>query len=573
MDQYRKYRLRHYSVPIWDSRRGHRFYMVDIFPSLTYCNIEEKRLMNGAECDTCGICVDDHNMKEANKNIPCKPTSVKADVTQHHWVRGNLPPYSHCFVCDQECGLHLALVDLHCAWCKRTVHDQCAAKSDICELGRFRKLIVPPHCIEVKWTGVKGTGQRRLVVKKVRNPQIDDWTPLIVIANRKSGSNDGQLILRHFRQYLNPAQVIDIQDVSPQEALEWCNLLPEVTFTLLVCGGDGTIGWVLTAIETLGLKNSPRVCILPLGTGNDLSRVLGWGEGYSGDVDVTTILENVEMSKPVALDRWTVQIKDIKHFRFYQHSKDYTMNNYLSVGVDALVTLNFHRQRESWPAVFAHRLINKVCYFTYGTKDVLERECKDLHKKLKLELDGQEIQLPELEGVVVLNIASWGGGCQPWGNYQDSSMTAPRYDDGKLEVMGLFSSFHIAQLQVGLATPLRLGQAEHVKITLYGGKAPIQIDANEIVLHGFTRDDDDETEPPHPTMYDWAPWGLREITLGREDGQSSNAQLHTNQTLALLSDWSEWLQCTAAFDLPSSTALAAKQKKNQKIKSKFYSPY
>ena len=36
------------------------------------------------------------------------------------------------------------------------------------------------------------------------------------------------------------------------------------------------------------------------------------------------------------------------------------MNNYCSMGVDALVTLHFHRQRESKPWLFAHRLINKV---------------------------------------------------------------------------------------------------------------------------------------------------------------------------------------------------------------------
>lgn len=42
-----------------------------------------------------------------------------------------------------------------------------------------------------------------------------------------------------------------------------------------------------------------------------------------------------------------------------------------------------------------------------------------------------------------------------------------RYDDGRLEVMALYSSFHIAQLQVGLAAPLRLGQAKTVKVCTY----------------------------------------------------------------------------------------------------------
>ena len=34
------------------------------------------------------------------------------------------------------------------------------------------------------------------------------------------------------------------------------------------------------------------------------------------------------------------------------------MNNYISVGCDALVTLNFHRQRDN--LFFANRLLNKV---------------------------------------------------------------------------------------------------------------------------------------------------------------------------------------------------------------------
>ena len=38
----------------------------------------------------------------------------------------------------------------------------------------------------------------------------------------------------------------------------------------------------------------------------------------------------------------------------------YIVNNYASVGVDALVTLNFHRHRESQPMLFGSRIINKV---------------------------------------------------------------------------------------------------------------------------------------------------------------------------------------------------------------------
>ena len=39
-----------------------------------------------------------------------------------------------------------------------------------------------------------------------------------------------------------------------------------------------------------------------------------------------------------------------------------------------------------------------------------------------------------------------------------------RFDDGMVEVFALYSSFHIAQLQVGLAEPLRIGQGRSVKV-------------------------------------------------------------------------------------------------------------
>ena len=47
----------------------------------------------------------------------------------------------------------------------------------------------------------------------------------------------------------------------------------------------------------------PHVGILPLGTGNDLARVLGWGPGYSDDDDISELLKEYEHATPSLLDR------------------------------------------------------------------------------------------------------------------------------------------------------------------------------------------------------------------------------------------------------------------------------
>ena len=51
-------------------------------------------------------------------------------------------------------------------------------------------------------------------------------------------------------------------------------------------------------------QTPPHVGILPLGTGNDLARVLGWGAGYSHDQDISTILTDVEHAYLSLLDRY-----------------------------------------------------------------------------------------------------------------------------------------------------------------------------------------------------------------------------------------------------------------------------
>ena len=60
---------------------------------------------------------------------------------------------------------------------------------------------------------------------------------------------------------------------------------------------------------------------------------------------------------------------------------------------------------------------------------MLEHACAGLEKKIELTVDGRVISLPEIEGLVVLNIPYWGAGVRPWGETESSDMPQA-IDDG-----------------------------------------------------------------------------------------------------------------------------------------------
>lgn len=49
-----------------------------------------------------------------------------------------------------------------------------------------------------------------------------------------------------------------------------------------------------------------QVGVLPLGTGNDLARVLGWGASCDDDTHLPQLLEKYEKAGTKMLDRWSI---------------------------------------------------------------------------------------------------------------------------------------------------------------------------------------------------------------------------------------------------------------------------
>jgi diacylglycerol kinase (ATP) len=76
-------------------------------------------------------------------------------------------------------------------------------------------------------------------------------SPLLVFVNSKSGNNQGLTLLNRFKQLLNPAQVFDLVTDGPGLGLTLFKHFEP--FRILVCGGDGSVGWVMQEIDRLNL--------------------------------------------------------------------------------------------------------------------------------------------------------------------------------------------------------------------------------------------------------------------------------------------------------------------------------
>eukprot|EP00930_Biecheleria_cincta_P103522 TRINITY_DN9551_c0_g1_i1.p1 TRINITY_DN9551_c0_g1~~TRINITY_DN9551_c0_g1_i1.p1 ORF type:complete len:552 (-),score=98.82 TRINITY_DN9551_c0_g1_i1:83-1738(-) len=339
-----------------------------------------------------------------------------------------------------------------------------------------------------------------------------DCRPCLVFVNTRSGGQQGMKVLIELRAILHSVQVVDLQKEGPEAALSWWSKTG-LKYRILVCGGDGTVGWLLGVLEELQLEYVPPIAILPLGTGNDLARVLGWGGGFTGG-SMLAWLQLVDNAHVELLDRWVVQCTDsassasslrrpsfLPALQQSRERKTMSMCNYFGIGVDAAVALDFHQMRERSPHLFVSCLVNKLWYFRSGTKAMFQNTCANIGSKVTLECDGAAVDIPQnLEGIIVLNIPSFGGGTDLWGQAHaaheddedgvdsDSSMCMedsiiPDHlqslrqskQDGKLEVVGVHGVLQLGASQVGLYKAQRLAQGSCVKLA---NKVPLPVEVD-----------------------------------------------------------------------------------------------
>lgn len=183
--------------------------------------------------------------------------------------------------------------------------------------------------------------------------------------------------------------------------------------TLIAVGGDGTVSAVLSQLLDSEYAKTVKIGLIPLGTGNDLARVLNLYKPYV-DKGLLFLVRRLLQAEARPFDIWKVNDK-------------IAFANYFSGGIDARIAHDFNRARSEGKFKSSSVVANKVQYVKSFFAD---RSYKLMPSKLSYVSrhgDTRHLDISEYRTVIVGNIPSFASGTNP---FYKSDMA-----DGLLEVV------------------------------------------------------------------------------------------------------------------------------------------
>jgi len=325
----------------------------------------------------------------------------------------------------------------------------------------------------------------------------------VALVNKRAGGNVGSSLLAKFKDELDEGRVYDLSDGGPLRALQEHSQTDNLR--IIACGGDGTVGWILSVMDEMefgvdsrGRDRRPCIAIIPLGTGNDLSRSLEWGGKYR-DKPLRKVLIDIAKADVIYMDRWSV-VDNYSHPQSSNQAEAaargdgdsdsklpmQVFNNYFSVGIDAHIALNFHRARNNNPEHFTSRTRNLLYYGIQGGKDLFQQQWRNLMDHVRIECDGKDmtddLRSYGTHSVLFLNIKSYAGGSRPW-NTKSKGFQPPHLNDGLLEVVAL-DNLDLAILNIG-GTGKSVCQCRQATIKTTRA-VPMQVDGEPCMMQPCT---------------------------------------------------------------------------------------
>jgi len=251
---------------------------------------------------------------------------------------------------------------------------------------------------------------------------------------------------------------------------------------LVVVGGDGTVGWVVAALEDKvhdwdSKADRPFLCVVPTGLRNDFSRALGWGNAASKDIlkrRMTDCLDTLgDKGRIVMMDRWAVSVT-----YYLDHSKfilNRTMVTSFSVGCDAELWATLQRLTEDHPRLVGGQIQRR---FWYGAITLAHSPSDPLNLFLKVSIDGKDVPIPKgTRSLAVANVNSFAAGIRVWRlSKKEALFKGSEIDDGKLEVVAFTGVVHLALGAINLKRAEVVGQGSVIDIQCGIEPDAVQVD-------------------------------------------------------------------------------------------------
>ncbi|CAH0364748.1 unnamed protein product [Pelagomonas calceolata] len=147
--------------------------------------------------------------------------------------------------------------------------------------------------------------------------KTEDAKGVILFSNSRSGGGKGKQVLDALSDIIGKDRVFDLgENPHPEQILAQPHIVEEARngLRVIVCGGDGTMTWLMAAIDVVkneveGAKHCHYlIAPMPLGTGNDLARSLNWGGHFSRKCTSEKWVAQVKNAEPKLLDRWACSV-------------------------------------------------------------------------------------------------------------------------------------------------------------------------------------------------------------------------------------------------------------------------
>uniref|UniRef100_A0A0D9X5U2 Diacylglycerol kinase n=1 Tax=Leersia perrieri TaxID=77586 RepID=A0A0D9X5U2_9ORYZ len=344
-------------------------------------------------------------------------------------------------------------------------------------------------------------------------------SPLVAFVNPRSGGRLGPVLKSRLQELIGEDQVFDLTVVKPSDFVEYVLACLEQladagdrsaksirhNLRVMVAGGDGTVGWVLGCLGELYVQNRepvPPVAVIPLGTGNDLSRSFGWGASFPFGWKAAakrSLYKAIFVGTLLFLCQDEGMKKKRKNWIFLTplgisesdgtaegelpetvSCFDGVFYNYFSIGMDAQVAYGFHHLRDEKPFLASGPLSNKLIYAGYTCKQgwfftqcISDPELRGLRNIIRLSI--KKMDSSDVRAIVALNLHNYASGRNPWGNLKPEYLEKRGFveaqsDDGLLEIFGLKQGWHASLVMVELISAKHIAQAAAIRLEIKGGE-------------------------------------------------------------------------------------------------------